>query len=174
VLHTQIQIAAGRRAYDASSQERLFEIFGAPEGWGNTLRTLPWTSHTQAVPAFTGSTLVEIPVPCTYDFEVVATRYFRALDEGEVPLELLFSGTLFYSGPGGLLQTSRISWDREAEYRMPVATWRSTMDRYFPGTAWLRVSSETFDRLQAYRSRKALAGWDATLESLMGDQEQDT
>jgi hypothetical protein len=173
VLHTQIQIAAGRRAYGRASEERLFEIFGEPERWGSTLRTLPWTSQTQVVPAFTGSTVADILVPCTYDFDVVASRYLRSLDDGDVPLELLFSGTLFYSGPGGLLQTTRIAWDREAEYRLPVAVWRATMERYFPGSAWLRLSSESFDRLHAYRSRNALPGWDATIDSLLGELERE-
>jgi len=40
----------------------------------------------------------------------------RALDDGEVPLEFLFSGTVFYSGDDGALQTMRISWDAEAEW----------------------------------------------------------
>jgi hypothetical protein len=171
LLHAQVQIAARRRRYDAGSEERLFELFGAPEQWGSALRTLPWTSQTVSVPAFTGATVVALDVPVTYDFEVAASRYLRALGEdGEVPIELLFSGTLFYSGPGGLLQTARIAWDREAEYRLPVAVWRRTMDVYFPGSAWLRLSGESFDRLHAFRSRNALPSWDAAIEALLGGE----
>jgi Family of unknown function (DUF6084) len=167
LLHTQVQIAARRRAYDGAAEERLFELFGAPESWGTNLRTLQWTQATQVVPAFTGGALVEVAVPCTYDFDVAAARYLAALDGGEVPLELLFGGTLFYSGDAGQLQTAQIAWDREAEYRLPVSVWRDTMERYFPGTAWLRLSRDNFARLQAYRSRGAYTSFDAALESLL-------
>ena len=39
---------------------------------------------------------------CTYDFEVAATKYLHALDDGEIPLVLLFSGTVFTAGDAGL------------------------------------------------------------------------
>src|ERR687886_2462813 len=101
LLDTQIQIAARRRRYATGAEERLFELFGAPEGWGATLRTLPWTRITTVVPAFTDSTLVDVLVPCSYDLHVAASRYFDALDGGDVPLEFLFSGTVFAAGAGG-------------------------------------------------------------------------
>jgi hypothetical protein len=171
VLDAQIQIAARRRAYDDATEERLFELFGEPERWGSTLRTLPWTRTTLAVPAFSGSTRVELPVPCTYDFEVAASKYLNALAEGEVPLEFLFSGTFFYTDADGLLKTGRIAWDREAEYRLPVRVWSETMDHYFPNSAWLRLRKDCFDRLYAYRSRHALPSWEAAFESLLARRE---
>jgi hypothetical protein len=169
VLETQIQIAARRRGYDAETETRLYELFGEPERWGSTLRTLLWTRVTQVVPAFTGETVAELAVPVTYDFEVAASRYLDAVRDGDVPLELLFGGTLFYAAPDGRLQTGRVAWDREAEYRMPASVWRETMDRHFPGTAWLRLRRDTFDRLQAYKSRGALTSFDAALDELLGD-----
>src|SRR5215216_3822413 len=87
LLDTQIQIAARRRHYDGAAEEKLFELFGAPAGWGSTLRTLPWTRLTVVVPPFTGSALVDVLVPCSYDLQVVASRYFDALEDGDVPLE---------------------------------------------------------------------------------------
>ena len=168
LLDAQIQIAARRRGYAREEEARLVEIFGDRERWSTTLRTLPWLRTTQVVPAFTGETLAELRVPCTYDFEVTAAKYLQALGGGEVPLEFLFSGTVFYSAEDGRLQTARIGWDREAEFGLPVAAWRRTMDHYFPGSAWLRLSRETFERLYAYRARNALPGWDQTLESLLG------
>jgi hypothetical protein len=167
LLDAQIQIAARRRAYDAHARDRLFELFGPAESWGTTLRTLPWTRTTLVVPPFTGGTVVDLPVTCTYDLEVAAARYLDALAGGDVPLEFLFSGTVFYSGAGGLLQTARISWESEAEYRLPVAVWRRTMDQHFPGTAWLRLPKDAFDRLCAYKSRNALATWDDVLDRLL-------
>jgi hypothetical protein len=169
VLETQIQIAARRRAYDDATEGRLSDLFGTPERWGSTLRTLLWTRVTQVVPAFRGETVVELTVPVTYDLEVVASRYLDAVREGDVPLELIFGGTLFYTGPDGRLQTGRIAWDRDAEYRMPARAWRETMDRYFPGTGWVRLRRETFDRLQAYKSERALTSLDAALDELLGD-----
>ena len=119
------------------------------------------------MPPFTGDATVDVQVPCTYDFDVTATRYLASLDGGEVPLELLFSGTLFYAASDGRLQTARIAWDREAEYRMPVSVWRETMERHFGGTGWIRLRSETLERLHAYRSSNALKSFDEALDALL-------
>jgi hypothetical protein len=167
LLDTQIQIASRRRRYDAAAEERLFELFGAPAGWGSTLRTLPWTRTTSVVPPFTGSTLVDVLVPCSYDLHVVASRYFDALQDGDVPLEFLFSGTVFADGPAGGLQATRISWESDAEFRFPVQVWKATMERYFGATAWLRLDKRAFDRLTAYKSRHALATWEDTVDALL-------
>jgi hypothetical protein len=171
LLDTQIRIAATRRAYAPESDDRLFELFGARADWGTTLRSLLWTHTTLVVPPFTGATEVDLLVPCTYDLEVTATRYFDALADGDVPLEFLFSGTVFYSADDGRLQTARLSWELEAEYRLPVAVWRETMDHHFPGTAWLRLDRESHDRLVAYKSRRALPTWAAALDELMPPEE---
>ena len=167
LLDTQIQIAARRRRYDAAAEEKLFELFGPPAGWGATLRTLPWARVTSVVPPFEGSTLVDVDVPCSYDLHVVASRYFDGLHGGEVPLEFLFSGTVFAAGPASTLQATRISWESDAEYRFPVVLWQETMERYFRGTAWLRLRKDTFDRLAAFKSREALATWEEAIESLL-------
>jgi hypothetical protein len=167
LLDSQIQISARGRDYDAADQESLADLFGSPERWGTTLRVLPWVRTTRVVPGFEGSTIVELPVVCTYDLDVIASRYFSGLRGGEVPLEFLFSGTVFYSGAGGALQTARISWEKEAAYRLPVEVWRQTMERHFPGTAWLRVSSETYDRLSTERARRGDADFEGTLGSLL-------
>ena len=166
LLDVQIQIAARRRGYDTPAHDRLFELFGPTADWGTTLRTLLWTRTTLVVPSFEGSTVVDLDVPCSYDLEVAASRYLDALSDGEVPLEFLFSGSVFYSGADGELQTTRLSWESEAEYRLPVRVWKETMERYFRGTAWVRLSKESFDRLSAYKSRNALATWDDALSAL--------
>lgn len=166
LLETQIQIAARRRAYDAAETERLFGVFGPASGWGSALRTLLWTRVTTVVPPFSGSTEVEVLVPCSYDLEVTSAAYLSALEGGVVPLELLFSGSVFYAGAGGLLQVERLSWDHEAELRLAVAVWREAMDRHFPGAAWLRLERETYDRLRDYRARNALT-WEAAVERLL-------
>jgi hypothetical protein len=167
LLDIQVQIAARRRRYDAADQERLYELFGAPEGWGSALRTLLWTRTTVVVPPFDDGTVVEVPVVCTYDLEVAAARYFDGLEDGEVPLDFLFSGSVFYRGSGGALQTARLPWEHEASYRLPVAVWRETIERHFPGSAWLRLSRDSYERLRAYRSRHALGSWEAVVDTLL-------
>jgi uncharacterized protein DUF6084 len=169
-LNVQLRIDAARRAYDDAERTGLFELFGASRDWGRSLRGLRWTTTSLNVPGFAGATTVDLAVPCTYDFDVVATKYLHALSGGEVPLELLFSGTVFFAGPGGRLQVAHLPWDREARCELPVQVWRDAVDRAFPGTAWLRVRRDVFDRLQAYKSERALLTWDATLEELLPDE----
>jgi hypothetical protein len=171
LLDVQVQIAARRRGYAPETHARLFEVFGPVAGWGSTLRTLLWTRATLVVPPFTGATTAQLALPCSYDLDVLASRYLDALDGGEVPLEFLFSGTVFYTGPGGLLQVCRISWEQEAGYRLPVAVWRETMDAHFPGVAWLRLDKERFDRLCAFKSRNALPSWEAAVDALLPPEE---
>ena len=165
MLDVQVQIAARRRAYDEAAHDRLFELFGPVADWGTTLRTLLWTRTTLVVPGFAEQTEVNLDVPCSYDLEVAASRYLDALADGEVPLEFLFSGSVFYMD-GAALQTTRLSWESEAAYGLPVRVWKETMERYFRGTAWVRLSKESFDRLSAYKSRNALATWDDALTEL--------
>jgi hypothetical protein len=172
-LNTQVRIAATQRHYDTAEQERLLEVFGEPHRWGNTLRSLLWTHTTLQVPSFSGSTVVDMPVPCTYDLDVVAAKYFYALEDGEVPLELLFSGTVFYAGEDGRLQIARISWEREAEYRMPVRLWKEMMERYFPNSAWIRLHKDAFDQLYDYKVRMGLPTWEAAVEALLRTSEQE-
>lgn len=172
-LNTQVRIAARRRHYEAAEQDRLRELFGEPSGWGSTLQSLLWTHNVLQVPRFSGSTVVDMPVTCTYDLEVVASKYFYALEGGEVPLEFLFSGTVFYAAEGGLLQTARISWEKEAEYRMPVRLWKEMMDHYFPNSAYVRLRKDAFDELYDYKVRNGLPTWEAAVESLLRASEQE-
>jgi Family of unknown function (DUF6084) len=167
LLDTQLQIAARRRPYGEAEQAWLGELFGASDRWSTTLRTLLWTRTTLVVPPFTDSTDVTLPVACSYDLEVNAANYLSGLEHGEAPLEFLFSGSVFYTGAGGMLQTARIAWDREAEYRLPVAVWREAMDRHFPGAAWLRLGRPTFDRLRAYKAEQGCRTLEDAIERLM-------
>src|SRR5690348_13046598 len=123
MLQTQIRIATMARHYSAAEERRLQEVFGPAGQWGETLRSLLWTHAPAQVPAFTGSTLIDLPVPCTYDFEVASAKYFHNLEDGEIPLEFLFSGTVFYAGRVGL-QAEQIPWEKEARFRLPVRVWK--------------------------------------------------
>ncbi len=103
------------------------------------------------VPPFKGSTVVDLPVPCTFDFNVAATKYFAALEEGDVPLNLMFSGTIFYEPAGAGLQVEQIPWDRETKYRLPVRVWKEMMDIYYPNSAWLCLRRDVFESCPSTR-----------------------
>jgi Family of unknown function (DUF6084) len=167
LLDVQVRIAPRRRAYDEAEEAALFDLFGGTAGWGSSLQAFPWTRATLVVPPFEDEAVVQLPVACSYDLDVAATRYFDALGGGDVPLELLFSGTVFYAGEDGRLQTVRIPWEDDVPFGLPVATWRAAIDGHFPGQAWLRLDRAAFDRLRAHRTRRALPSWEATLDDLL-------
>jgi hypothetical protein len=166
-LAVEVRIGATRRSYDEAERERLVELFGRPEQWARSVRTLHWTSLTVQVPPFEGTTTVDLLVPCTYDLEVTASRYFDALGGGTVPLEFLFAGTVFYARPDGRLQVGRIAQDREAGHRLAVATWRAAMDRHFPGAGWLRLERPTFEALCRFKARHSHLTWEQAVEALL-------
>jgi len=171
-LRCQIQIEATRRHYNSTEQERLRDLFGEPERWGQTLRSMLWTHTSLIVTPFTASTTVDLPVPCTFDFNVAAVKYFAGLENGEVPLCLQFSGTVFYATDGGQLQAAQIPWNKEAKYRLPVAVWREMMDIYYPNSAWLCLRRDLFDRLHQYKMRHGLPTWEQVIETLLPRDEE--
>ena len=170
-LNVQIRIAAGRRRYSERDEQRLVELFGPLEQWGESLRTFLWAHASALVPPFEDETSVELTAPCTYDLEVATAKYFYALDDGDVPLELLFSGTVFFATDEGGLQAAQIPWDSEATFRMPVRVWKQAIESHFPGSAWLRLREDVFDRLVAYKARHALPTWEATVDELLEGRE---
>lgn len=165
-LRCQIRIEPQQRRYSEPEAERLLDLFGEMARWGDTLKPMQFTTLSVMVPGFDGSCEVMLGVPCTYDFEVAAAKYFHSLDGGEVPLLLLFSGTVFLKGGDGF-SVEQVPWHKEARYRMPVGVWRELMDLYFPNSAWIRMRRETLDALQSFKSHRALPTWDAALEALL-------
>jgi hypothetical protein len=173
-LNVQLRIAATRRRYDERARERLIELFGDDDQWARSLRSLHWCNLALNVGPFAGRTVAELPVTCTYDLDVTATRYFDALGDGEVPLELLFCGSVFYAAAGGSLRVAPIGWDREAEWRLPLAVWREAIERHFPGSGWVRLGRGSLDRLHAYKARQALPSWDEAVDRLLAAAGEDT
>jgi hypothetical protein len=169
-LRCQIRIEPAHRRYTETEAERLHDLFGDTSRWADTLKPLQWTNLALMVPGFTSVTDVDLPVPCTYDLEIASTRYFHALDEGSVSLLLLFSGTVFVKAPHGFA-VEQVPWSAESRYRLPVATWRDMMDRYFPGSGWIRCERGTLDALSRYKSSRALPTWDSTLRALLAEAE---
>ena len=166
-LHAQIQIETPRRRYSAAEQERVLDLFGEPGRWGQTLRPMLWTHADVTVPAFAGTATVDLTVSCSFDFNLAATKYFHALEDGDIPLNFLFSGSCFYAGANGALQVTPIPWSKEARFRLPQSEWREMMDLYYPNSAWLRIRQDVFDRLQRYKSEAGLATWEEALERLL-------
>jgi hypothetical protein len=167
VLRCQIRIEPARRRYNGKEPERLLDLFGTPDRWSQTLRPMLWTHTSVMVPPFTDHIVVDLPVPCTFDFNVAAAKYFYALEEDVVPLSLLFSGTLFQDVEEVGLQVEQIPWDKEATFRLPVSVWKKMMERYYPNSAWLCLRRDVFDRLYEYKSRQGLPTWEQALERLL-------
>jgi hypothetical protein len=171
-LRCQIQIEVTRRRYSPEEQERLLDLFGAPDRWSQTLRTLLWTHAQTVVPGFEGTeATVDLQVPCTFDFNVAATKYFAGLSEGEIPLQMLFSGTVFYAPPDAPLQVAPISWEQEARYKLPVKLWRDMMDTYYPNSVWIHLRRDVFDKLDEYKRKHGIPTWEQALEQVLRDEE---
>ncbi len=172
VLRCQIQIETTRRNYAEEDQRQLRDLFGEPHRWGQTLRSMLWTHAHVVVPPFTGRVVTDLQVPCTFDFNVAATKYFAALHEGEIPLLLMFSGSVFYADDDGALQVAPISWNKETRFRLPLKIWRDMMDAYYPNSAWLCLRRDAFERLLAYKTLNGIPTWEKALERLMDGEEE--
>ncbi|MDB5304310.1 MAG: hypothetical protein JWM97_1859 [Phycisphaerales bacterium] len=171
-LRCQIRLEPGRRRYSPREQERLLDLFGEPHRWGQTVRSMLWAHTSIVAPPFTDGLVVDLPVPCTFDFNITAAKYFDALEDGLAPLCLLFSGTIFYVGEDGALQVEQISWEKEANYALPVSVWKRMMEIYYPNTAWLCLRKDVYDRLARYKTQRGLPAWEQVLESLLNETEE--
>ncbi|MDX8034922.1 DUF6084 family protein [Lentzea sp. BCCO 10_0856] len=165
-LRCQIRIEPHRRRYAADEARRLVDLFGDTGRWARTLKPVSFATLSTMVPGFTGSTVIDLDVPCTYDLEVASTKYFNALDAGDIPLLLLFSGTVFGTHEGRM-RVQQVPWSNEESFSLPVSVWRETVNLHFPGSAWLRVRQDTMDSLQRFRSEHAFANWDDTVAALL-------
>jgi hypothetical protein len=166
-LKIQLMIEPARRAYDAEAHERLEQLFGAPERWAVTTRSLVWCALDVLVPAFTGTTTVTVPIACPYDLELAAAKYLDGLSDGEAPLALHFNGMVYYPADDGSLQIVLLPWNASIGYRMPVSVWRETIEHYYPGTAWLALRAGTVASLQRRKLRRGLATLDACVTELL-------
>lgn len=171
LLRCQIQLEVTRRQYTDEEKAHLYELFGEPERWGQTLKTMLWTHASMTVTPFEETTTIGLPVPCSFDFNVAATKYFAGLESGEVPLNLLFSGTIFYRDEENNLQIDQISWEKEAVFRLPVSVWREMIEHYYPNTAWLNVRRDVFEKLREYKTKHFLPSWEKAFEKLLAQTE---
>ena len=168
-LSIQLMIEPARRRYDDATRERLVELFGAPERWAVTTRSLVWSKLDVLVPAFTGSTTVSVPVACHYDLELAAAKDLHSLPDGEAPLALHFNGMIYYPAEDGGLQMVLVPWTKSIDFRMPVAVWKETIEHYYPNTGWVALRSQTLEALQREKLERGLATIDACVEQLLGE-----
>jgi hypothetical protein len=172
VLRCQIQIEVARRRYSGAEQERLRDLFGEPQRWGQTLRNLLWTNASAVVPQFTSATTVDLQVPCTFDFCVATTKYFNGLADGEIPVCLMFSGTVFYADPAGALRVAPISWEKETKFRVPLKVWKDMMDSYYPNSAWLCLRRDVFEELHRFKVERGLPTWEQAFEAMLASSKE--
>ncbi len=172
-LSVQVMIDPARRGYDAPTRGRLVELFGPPAAWTPSTQGLAWARVSTIVPAFVGSATFALELPCTYDLEVAAAKYFFALPGGEVPLSFHFSGSVFYHGTGGRLQVTPVPWSATAQFRMPLAAWQAMIAEHYPGGGWIRLKHETLETLNTRRAARGLPSFDTCVEELLSEGETD-
>ena len=165
-LRCQVRIEPQRRGYDPDDERGLRALFGDRDRWSQTLRPFQWMQCHTTVQGFTGSTEVDLALPCTYDFDVTGSRYLHALGDGSVPLTLMFSGTVFTRGERGF-GVQQVPWDSEARHDLPVQVWRDLVATYFPRSGWIRVDHDVLTALGDYRARAGLVSWEETLTHLL-------
>ncbi len=167
VLNCQVQLEPAGRPYSAVEEARLLDLFGERERWARTMKPMLWTNAVLKVPGFAMEAIVDLPLPCTMDFDVAATKYFYGLEAGHVSVSVLFSGTAFYAGDNGALQVMQIPWDREARFRLPVEVWKAAVDMHYPDAVWMRLPKDTFDRLYRYKVARGIPMMDRLLDQLL-------
>jgi len=165
-LRCQVRIEPQRRAYDAQETAGISDQFRPRERWSQTLKPFLWMHCSTMVQGFSETTMVELPMPVTYDLDVTASKYLHQLGGGDVPLVFLFSGTCFTRGSAGF-GVEQVPWDRQDSYRMPVAVWQACMDQHFPGGGWLRLGRDTLAELTRYKAEHGLTSWDSVMERLL-------
>lgn len=165
-LRCQVRIEPQRRPYTEGEEAGLLALFGGRGRWRDTLRPFLWMHCTSLVQGFTGVTEVDLPLPCTYDFDVTGSKYLHALASGTVPIALLFSGTIFTNGTRGF-GVEQVGWDCEASYSLPVAVWQQVIELSYPGSGWLRLDRDVIAALSGYRAEHGLTSWDDTIQSLL-------
>lgn len=168
-LSIQVMIEPARRRYDDATRERLLELFGPPERWAVTTRSLVWCQLDVVVPAFTGTTTVTVPLACNFDMEVAATKYLHSLPDGEAPLALHFNGMIYYRDDDGGLQMVLVPWTKSIDFRFPVSVWQETIEHYYPNAGWIALRWPTLEALQREKVARGLATLDQCVAALIAE-----
>jgi hypothetical protein len=170
-LRCQIRIEPLRRPYSDDEADGLADLFGPRQRWVNTQRTFLWQHGTAMVQGFTGVTEISMPLECTYDFEVAASKYLHALRDGAVPLLFLFSGTVFVQGERRF-SVHQVSWECEAQHEMPVSVWNDLIRMHYPNAGWVRLGHDTVSALAAYKSARGMLDFEDAVTTLLAEAPQ--
>jgi hypothetical protein len=165
-LQCQVRIEPVRRPYSDAEADGLTDLFGPRERWATTQHTFLWQHCTAMVQGFVGTTIVSMPLECTYDFEVTASKYLHALRDGTVPLLFLFSGTIFVPGERGF-SVQRVSWECEARHDMPVSVWHELIRMHYPIPGWGRLGPDTVAALADYRAARGMLDFEDAVSTLL-------
>ncbi len=168
-LSVMFTIEPGKRRYEAPERDRLIELFGEPERWSSTTGSFRWGQVDALTPAFTGAGDFVVKLPCTYDHDVAASKYFEGLDGGEAPLRLHFNGTVIYEAGDGRMQIVTIPWDCSSRFRMPVSAWKRMIEAHYPFRRWIALDPFVVERLAKRRAELGLPTFDAVVEGLLGE-----
>jgi hypothetical protein len=169
LLGVQAQIQAQSRGYSQGEAASLKPLFGEGAVFQRALRSLHWCQTTVLVPSFRGSTRAGVALPCPLEFSAAVGTWFAALEEGSVPLQLLFRGTVFYEGPEGLT-TAPVPWSAEANHPLPRETWNAAVKEHWPGCSLLALPRQSLERLAAFGATRGIATVEGALEKLLSEK----
>ena len=156
-------IEPARRAYDAETRERLVELFGPPERWGTTTRSLLWHQADVLVPAL--HRRHHLP-------RLRAVQLRPGGRRRQVPLRRCRTARCrwpststapsYYRGDDGRLQMSLVPWSCSAEFRLPVGDLARADRALLPDSGWIAAAApSTLEALQREKARAALPTLDA-------------
>lgn len=164
-VHIQPSEGTSRRMLSACPGES-----SAARGSGvaaGAARRYRWTHVHTTVPAFAGTIAVPLLVPCSYDLNLAATRWFAACASDTVELAFEVGGTIIHMGDGAGLQVQPIPCGRDAIFAIPGATWMAMMEQHYPNSAWLYCRRDVIERLHAFKSDGDFDTWEEALEELL-------
>jgi hypothetical protein len=171
LLRCAVRLETAARAHDSAEQARLAGLFGPPEQWSRSSRSLLWAQTTCVLSSFVESARCELLLPCSYDLAAAASAYLQRVHDGIVPISAQFSGTVFHRTQAGL-QVEPIAWDREAGFQLPVALFHAVIDQHFPDTGVLGLRRDLYQRLDRYRVARGLPSWEHAVEELLAGSEE--
>lgn len=166
LLQVQVRIDVRRRAHGKDEMDRLRDLFGGPDTWNRAAQSLLWANVTLVVPTFERETSAELHVPCGWDFELAASKYLDALEGADVPLALLFSGSVFFDAGEGL-QATRVPWSKQATATFPVSLWRQTLDHHRPNQRALSLRQDVYDKLDRFKRESGSMTFEHAIERLL-------
>ena len=167
-LRAQIRIEPQRRRYDDPESPALLDLFGDRTRFADTLRPFAWLHASTVAQGFSDATEIELPLPCTYDFEVSGTTYLHALRDGRDPAAVPLQRHGLHPRRQRLLRRPDALGPRGS---VPPAGRRLARPdaASFPGTEWLRMRRDTVEALGHYRHVHGLTSWDDAVTALLAD-----